>query len=1383
MQREESAYNSALYVPRVSSERSLREFIDREPPSIERGPPLGRMNVYVLGGVGGAGKSCIGEAICDTLRKASPAQHVPVVVKIGPDDWKKPQPVAEILKKLVDETEAWLRHTFDQGKGGQRYFHNFHDFYDHGISVEESDKLRERRLPVSMKSFQKVFKTAAVTGAILIAVLKFGATLPVVQSVVTAIEAALPVPSDYVILAFTIVSALFGWLAPWMFTRVTEWRYARRGETKRFRAIIGQKPQDFRDRASQDQRDKPLLGDDVLINAFKFDLDRTIRQARPDTNVVVPIFIDVDRLGDGHGSPDDLRALIDKLATPFLDIGKSAPESDVLVDYGQGVRLVVVSKQYRRLFTDGGTTTRNVVRFMTDKEAKMSIFRRLAAAPDLLEAGVAADVREYLRRLIAPKDGAGTPSLSQPRLAERIVGMLAYGADGDLEISLAESIRRRTVWFIAHYRHSKWPNPGPETSQLLADLRQKLANTADAARRRLFGQLDENAAAVTPTERTASYLAAFTGIPIDRIPPLPDDYLRLADFRLRETLLAPITHLNGRDFYLLTDEVRETMRQHDRHLADAEAGLSATFELLAGPAILGLDGPITSDSSLITHDSLEDYALALDCIEAFAVSRTLRSWNTERITSLIRRVDALCSSEPEPSSERMSRRTGMILGLRKKLVRICARLFAPLVHHGDDNNPGVRIIEILNVPALAVPALRVLAGIQPGADFDARMAAELRDAADFLTRAARGPASLSTDVVDAAAGACRAVKQLHARSVEAEEPLSSHPVVARLTDIYRNRRQESIARQIVAISDAKMEISSLDAPDADAALSVIRKIISSVTSVRLREAARASARGDEPFDAAVARIESEGPGVLVSCVENLAAADANFAARADWYIVRSYLYWQGEVERSGVHAGADMAAHLTHINGVVDGRIGKIAQVFADLPAGTQNLIIGTDPDSPFRKLVGSAPTDRLATLLKIIDLWPVPADDPAFENKVDFLSSLIGTLRSRAEITQTIGLLHKTIAALAARADARSANPDGRMEATRLRAFAVALTKGLDPEHLAGALGDVRQRYIGDVFFHMEHKRGRPLPDRSEARAAAVARFRTFSWKKRGDLAAALTHCLATANPDNGNSYPGDLIVFEKASLKAAVAQISEEAESEDGGAKGLYGVLSQEHLSLTALYTDLPFRWAGGLIPTIIFNWLTGRPVDDKGQIITELPHILTNGLSGKHGSARPVSGRGEEFVANIFDVLFPLADGNTLPAPDDAAEPFVWLGASNSMACVKARGFDQNALLANGGALVEELRLITSLRRMVVFRKADAGLSGEDAEDFEIRHFVNDVYEEAQINFEDDGELIVTLEAPNADPRKNRTFLSMFYKVFGRPVEILGFDPDLQRPSQAA
>jgi len=1381
MPHEESSYNSALYVPRVSSERSLRDFIDREPPPIERGPPLGRMNVYVLGGVGGAGKSCIGEAICDTLRKASPAQHVPVVVKIGPDDWKKPQPVAEILKKLVDETEAWLRHTFDQGKGGRRYFHNFHDFYDHGISVEESDKLRERRLPVSMKSFQKVFKTAAVTGAILIALLKFGATLPVVQSVITAIEAALPVPSDYVMLGFTIVSALFGWLAPWMFTRVTEWRYARRGETKRFRALIGMKPQDFRDRASQDQRDKPMLGDDVLINAFKFDLDRTIRQAGPDTNVVVPIFIDVDRLGDGHGSPDDLRALIDKLATPLLVVGKSAAESDVLADYGQGVRLVVVSKQYRRLFTDGGTTTRNVVRFMTDTEAKTSIFRRLAAAPDLLEAGVAADVREYLRRLIEPKDGAGLPPLPHRRLAEDIVDMLAYGADGDLEISLAESIRRRTVWFIAHYRHGKWPNPGPETAQLLADLRQNLANTADAARRRLFGELDENAAAVTPTERTASYLAAFSGIPIDRIPPLPDDYVRLADFRLRETLLAPITHLNGRDFYLLTDEVRETMRQHERHLADAESGLSATFELLAGPAILGLDGPFAGDSALLTHDSLGDYALALDCIEAFAVSRTLRSWDTERIASLIRRVDAICSSEP--SSERMSRRTGMVHGLRKQLVRICARLFAPLVHHGDDNNPGVRIIEILNVPALTVPALRVLAGIQPGMDIDARMAAELRDAADFLTRATRGPASLSTDVVDAAASACRAVKQLHARSVEAEEPLSSHPVVARLADIYRNRRQESIARQIVAISDAKMEISSLDAPDADAALSIIRKIISSVTSVRLREAARAGARGDEPFDAAMARIESEGPGVLVSCVENLTAPDANFSARADWYIVRSYLYWQGEVERSGVHAEADIAERLTHINSVIDGRIGKIAQVFADLPAGTQNLIIGTDPDSPFRKLAGSASADRLAALLKNVDLWPVPADDPAFENKVEFLSFLIGTLRSHVKITQTIGLLHKTIAALAVRADALSADPGRRMEATRLRAFAVALTKGLETEHIAGIPGDMRQRYIEDVFFHMEHKRGRPLPDRSEARAAAVARFRTFSWKKRGDLAAALTHCLATVNPDNGNSYPGDLIVFEKASLKAAAARIGAEAGSEGGDMKGLPGVLSQEYLPLTAPYTDLPFRWAGGLIPTIIFNWLTGRSVDDKGQTIIELPHILTNGLSGKHGSARPVSGRGEEFVANVFDVLFPLADGNTLPAPDDAAQPFVWLGASNSMACVKARGFDQNVLLANGGALVEELRLITSLRRMVVFRKADAGLSGEDAEEFEIRHFVNDVYEKAQINFEDDGELIVTLDAPNADPRKNRTFLSMFYKVFGRPVEILGFDPDLQRPSQAA
>lgn len=129
-----------------------------------------------------------------------------------------------------------------------------------------------------------------------------------------------------------------------------------------------------------------------------------------------------------------------------------------------------------------------------------------------------------------------------------------------------------------------------------------------------------------------------------------------------------------------------------------------------------------------------------------------------------------------------------------------------------------------------------------------------------------------------------------------------------------------------------------------------------------------------------------------------------------------------------------------------------------------------------------------------------------------------------------------------------------------------------------------------------------------------------------------------------------------------------------------------------------------------------------------------------------------RGREFVAAVFDLLFPSDTDHENPMD------FV-LGASNSWLVIRASNSKVARLVAGEGVYLEQIKEILGLRRITAVVRADQLQTS-------IRNFCRASWREIQVEFRDDRCILSFLsygERGLFDFRKLRAFRSMWAKLF--------------------
>ena len=108
-------------------------------------------------------------------------------------------------------------------------------------------------------------------------------------------------------------------------------------------------------------------------------------------------------------------------------------------------------------------------------------------------------------------------------------------------------------------------------------------------------------------------------------------------------------------------------------------------------------------------------------------------------------------------------------------------------------------------------------------------------------------------------------------------------------------------------------------------------------------------------------------------------------------------------------------------------------------------------------------------------------------------------------------------------------------------------------------------------------------------------------------------------------------------------------------------------------------------------------------------------------------------------------------------------VYMGGSNSVCVVRVDEDDKSAFLEKGGNARIVLENILQLRRLAVFKRSRA-IRSEIRHKEELVNFIDCWWEELIILRAEQGNAVFFIAGDmQADPRKLRTFQSLFWKVF--------------------
>lgn len=364
-----------------------------------------------------------------------------------------------------------------------------------------------------------------------------------------------------------------------------------------------------------------------------------------------------------------------------------------------------------------------------------------------------------------------------------------------------------------------------------------------------------------------------------------------------------------------------------------------------------------------------------------------------------------------------------------------------------------------------------------------------------------------------------------------------------------------------------------------------------------------------------------------------------------------------------------------------------------------------------------------------------------------------------------------------------------------------MAFTDGVsDNKSFMEVSASLRCRYAIRLAHHLRTQVNQ-LPGthhRSRFFSSELLTFSKAKWDEPGDLMQGLLAYLATLNPKRDELRSSTMLVcrIERASL--------------DGIEFGIPGL---EELTPILPENLLPVQFHNALMNARNSMGDSDDDIEEQAEADEEAAIRVERNLNSlvgrylladvrsvdqKKGNVH-VTARGIEYLARAMYLFFPTEDSIEEFVPNRQKtsgsnsstreimqwDGHVWAGASNSWLVVEMLKEDMTAVLANAGTISKELVPTLGLRRFTVFSAAsnDSEHPSDAEEDDRIVQFTDAAFRDLFVVFGPEGDVkffpgrskSAKRPSDSVDHRKNRTFLAMFHRVFGRHARIEGWSED--------
>ncbi|WP_300396177.1 hypothetical protein [Henriciella sp.] len=1217
----------------------------------------------------------------------------------------------------------------------------FADFYDHCVSSDDTDQRRARRLGLP-----------AIL--IILVALLFG-TLSVLPDLLE--DAAGLSLSRNVRIAFLVATILLPLLS---LPQVKGWFWQIFIGRARYRRL-GMRPTDFHD-ASMDQMaaGHPLISDEQLTEVFLSDLNRWLSKKRRYKGVL--FLFDLHQFTD---APKARQALWKGLR--LLASGKTPGAKSGLRDR---TRIFVASKFRPQEETGGHGAAKNgrglrslSVTNLEPAEALQLVttaISGLAGAPDhgkFPEDSLLGEVARQARPgkaenksglpghervpayAISDRRDAGT------RLARDVMAMIAFGTAPDAPInpqSGAIEVRDRLAAFLADPVAYTLPQ---------SDALNRVRSLLDGRRRKFLEDAFESRQAY----QTACLLAAF------------EQGLSTSEWDLAGEALLPFeAALERRSLFESVtgpwdEEVRLIVRPDIRALISAGNEhylVGNTWDILAREFgaccnALGLDrGALTVRPG---PEVLNTARVALSCLRAAACQE---AWHQRHeFPEIHERAPALLDwvRTARPSMEVGHERLDW--QVFEQAVGVCLQLAAP--------THAARGYGLLGHARMRAAVLDMLETY-----FSLAVETDETGAIGFPTVPER-----IRSIAKAAAGRLEGFGELAGLEGEPAQKLDNVLNLLRLLNEGGSRDDQLLAEMRAAYAQRKLRTPqqmiddfdrfrtiAIDDLSADATVdyaNTLRKIASSLAS---REA-----NSTDPHDEAKRlAIFNRFIGSTLSRLDDIKArtVDAAYLWKLTWFQLRACLYWTSDLLRTGpqnfMPIPSTLPDHLQKLGrdlASIDG-MPDLSDLL-EMRAGATRLeresrltALSADLLDRSRQVYKKGLESRLSQARQLVGGLNGKTTDPrpAF--------TALASLQAQTFVSEDDAIFRSDPDLRRLRADAR-------------RLYAEAVIDNWRNHPMAGdAEKDVSLEEAIERFAAGD-----------EAGANREAGYTDPGYVQR------LLAILAGLNPGWESARPGSIVIARLESL---------------GGEEGS-GTHARTRLSVPN--SDLDISIADALLPPDLYLDVRLRNGEaHPGKRRTQLyeswigklfPVIL---LANRESTIWPVTARGVQYASTILQLFCPIAESwEVLQAHQREganARPLAWTGASNSWLTVRTEQAWIDAVLANGGAFSRQLPMLTCVTRHTYFPGAgDTLLPESDSREEEIRRFLRAAYRDLSYSRDDGGQLVFhhrnyASDRPNRhgpDPfshQKNRTFISMFRKIFDEEASIYGWT-DPQRQDGAA
>ncbi|WP_084396414.1 ATP-binding protein [Henriciella aquimarina] len=1351
-------------VDRKSYRERLFDFLDRGRPD--------EPNVLLLFGHGGSGKSVLTETLASPCDQP-PGKQAGRWLKLQLEFDSSGEETAEggapetLIGRAEQDPFRWatclhkLRLQINRvdrpdNPERSRAMPAFADFHDHCISTDDTGERRARRPGIP--------GMIVILAALLLGTLS---VLPDLLEDVVGLSLSLPLRIGF--LAATVLLPLFALpqIKTWL------WRILVAGP--RYRKL-GMKPTDFHD-ASKEQgpAGRPRLPDAKLTEVFLSDLDRWLSRQRRWRGAIF--------LFDVHSFTENPRARrafwqgVERLGNPAGRSGATTPLKD-------RVRVVVASK-FRprrgetRLLDSGEDQTFQSLS-VTNLEPGEAIQLVSAAMTGLNGKDIDLKVSEGtlldgVARLVSPpKEEAGrdgSPSahpsgygLNRPagsgdeadtaRLARDVLSLLAFGTAADAEVnpqSEAIEVRDRLAVFLAS------PLAGATPRQ---DILPNVRSTLETRRRQFL----EDAFDSRQAYHTACFLAVF------------EHGLSRADWPFDEEGLLPFDALIGRTslFYTVIGSHDGVARMRVRPgiaalitVGGANCRAGHTWTMLAGKFAaccneLGLDqGGIPANAG---PETLAVAGMALSCLAAAADQEAYHQQKTfpgieQRAPALLDWVRQSCAGG-EPAGESLERQ------ILEQAAGVCLLLAAPSHPARGYGLLGQRDIRAAVFELLESYLGQLIEKDGAGATGFPGVPVRLRHRARAAISRLEGFADLAQ--LDETQKTRLDTILSHLRTLN-EAGSQEEQLLDAMRAVYAQRKLRSHTQTVEAFERFRaIALGALSEDGKTAYAEILRKMASSLAS---REA-----NGNDPHDeTAWLATFNRFIGSTINRIEEIKAGTQapDTLWRLTWFQLRACLYWTRDLLRCRQDG-------FTPVPSTLPDDLLALAGTLADIGGMPDRAEL----DEWRASVAGIGREEALEPLSRML----LAHEGEAYRKGLETRLGLVRTcLDERLETGGDWRPAFRALASLLAQTfvdaeqDPYGTIPDIarlRSQARRLYAEAVVAHWQDHPACSGVAPGDA-------LAEALERFTGRDYAVSGGASDGAGNRYTD------PDFAQTLLALLSTLNPTPEDARAGRL----------AIARI-DAIEPPDGS-----GTAQTSRVRLSLPNSSLQIGIGDPLLPPDLFLEVRlrhGEADPDRRRtrlyeswVGKYLPVIL---LAETGDASWPVTARGVQYASALLHLFCPIAaswdDLQDHQRTGSNRRPVAWSGASNAWLTVRTDQAWINAVLAAGGAFSRQLPLLTSVTRHTYFHATDEDvLPDGEAREEEIRRFLRAAYRDLSYDRDDTGKLVFHHRNFGTDPsrwdgpepfshQKNRTFLSMFRKVFNEEASIYGWSDPLQSdPAETA